>query len=180
MNKTAPGALRNVPDTFNYQSPIGFRFYIKRLPTVNFYVQKVNIPGVILPAAIEVTPFLDIPQPGDHVQYEPLMLEFLVSEGLENYVELQKWLLTIGDAAGGQAYAKLMNANPISGDGIRSEIILSVEDSAKNPVTNVVFHDAWPTSLTGLSFDSTEVGDIKYLNATATFKYLNYSFDNDM
>lgn len=172
-----PGALANVPGTFNYQSPIGFRFFIKRLPEVNFYVQKVNVPGAVLPLANEVTPFLDMPQPGDHVQYEPLQLTFLVTEGLENYIELQKWLLAIGDAAGGKAYEKLATASSFSGHQVKSEIILSIEDSSKQQKMAVVFHDAWPAALSGLNFDATEIGNIQYLTASVAFRYINYTWE---
>ena len=170
-----PGAIGQVPETFNYQSPLGFRFFIKRLPNVNYFVNKINIPGVTLPAADEQTPFVVLPQPGDHVIFEPLVLTFLVDEGLNNYIELQKWLRTISDLQGGNAYEKLNKHPEWTGHGVKSEIVLSLLDSAKNAKVNVLFHDAWPSNLTSLQFDATHQ-DVPYLVATSVFKYSTYDF----
>jgi hypothetical protein len=36
----------NQPTNYNALSNLGFRFYIKRAPTLNYFTQSVNIPGV--------------------------------------------------------------------------------------------------------------------------------------
>lgn len=142
---------------------------------MNYFVHKVDIPGVSLPSADEASPFITIPQPGDHVVYDPLVLTFLVDEGLQNYIQLQCWLKIIGNAESQEAYTKLAKNANWTGQGVKSEILLSLEDSAKNPIVNVNFHDAWPTNLSKLSFDAT-LADIPYLVATATFRYSEYEF----
>jgi hypothetical protein len=175
MNK---GAISQVPTTFNYQSPLGFRFFIRRLPEVNYFVNKINIPGLTLPAAPEASPFIEIPQPGDHVVFDPLVVSFIIDEGLNNYKQLQRWLKIIGDAAGGEEYKWLANKSMIDQDGVKSEIMLSIEDSSRNQILTVNFHDAWPTSLTALQFDATQT-DVQYLIATAVFRYSTYDFDDN-
>jgi hypothetical protein len=170
------GAFKAIPDTFNLQNPLYFRFFIKRLPEVNYYVNKINIPALSLPAAMEASPQLEIPQPGDHVQFQPLVLDFLASEGLKNYIQLQKWLKAIGGILP-KDYAKLASNPEYTGYGVKSEIILSILDGLNNAIVNVTFHDAWPTSLSQLQFDAT-LPDIPYLKAQAVFRYTTYEFED--
>jgi hypothetical protein len=177
MTEIIKGALSDVPKNFNPQYPQQFRFHFKRMPHVSYFVNKVSLPGISLGSADEATPYLNIPQPGDHIVFEPLILNFVVTEGLQNYIELQKWLLTIGNLEGQEAYDKL-NINPnFINHGVKSEILFSILDSSKNPIIEVDFLDAWPTSLTKLDFDVTVSGDeARNLNATAVFRYSEYHF----
>jgi len=168
------GALAKNPKTENQQSPLGFRFYLRRSPTTNYFVMRVNVPGIQLPPTMEATPFLYIPKPGDHPQFDPLVLTFRVDEGMNNYFEIQDWLKTISGLSGGKAYKKLDKTPGYTGFGVESEILVSVLDAAKNPVRNITYHDAWPTSLTGLQYDAS-LTSVEYLTATATFYYLDYT-----
>jgi hypothetical protein len=167
------GALNQVPPTFNLQSGIGYQFHIKRLPNVNFFVNRVNTPGVSLPPAIEHTPFIIIPKPGDHIIYEPLVLNFLIDEGLNNYFELQKWLATIAGRRGGRAYGELAKNPEYTGHGVMSEILVSILNAQKNVIRTITYHDAWPTSLTKLDHDA-QATAVPYLDATATFLFTDY------
>ncbi len=168
------GAIDQVPLTFNQQSPLGFRFFIKRAPTTNYFVHRINIPGLTLPAADEHTPFITIPQPGDHIEYESLQLTFRISEGLQDYIEIQNWMLAFSHP---EMYETLAEQPQYTSMGIKSEILVSILNSAKNVIKNITYHDCWPTQLSGLFFDAT-MEQVQYLVASAVFRFSTYEFSD--
>ena len=73
-----------------------FRLLIDKVPTVEYYVQSVNIPGlqfteVNQPFGIGVDAFF----PGDKVTFDTLAVTFLVDEDLENFKEMYDWMQAI-------------------------------------------------------------------------------------
>ena len=167
------GALADVPATFNLQSPLGFRFFIKRAPNTNYYVNRVNIPGIQLPAAEQATPYYPVPWPGDHLSWETLILNFRVDEGMNNYFELHNWMMAASTAIPSD-YATLSKTPEFTGFGVESEIVLAVQNAQKNVIRIINFHYAWPTVLKmDASFD-TSLTEVHYVSATCVFKYLNY------
>jgi len=167
------GALQANPQTENLQSPLGFRFMLRRSPNTNYFVHRINVPGILLPMAEEASPYVTIPQPGDHPTFDPLVLTFRVDEGMNNYFELQKWMLDIAGTDGGEAYKKLNDMPEYTGFSVRSEILVSCLNAQKNPVRHITYHDCWPTQLTGLQYDAS-LNSIDYLIATCTFRYIFY------
>ena len=43
---TTSNVIDRAPSKFDYASPIQFRFKMTKLPTVEFFVQTANIPGI--------------------------------------------------------------------------------------------------------------------------------------
>jgi hypothetical protein len=165
-------AISNTPTNQNFLSPLNFKFILKRAPHVNFFVQKISVPSINLPSTYAPNPLLRIPQYGDHLEFEELSVSFRVDEDLQNYMELQNWLRAVGK----QSY-KLhsdLSSNPtISGESLRSEISLTILSSAKRPNYEIVFEDAFPIKISGMSFDSS-LDDVSYMEAEATFHYTKY------
>ena len=58
-------AIKNLPDNYNLLSPVSFKFQIKKLETVSYFCQNVNLPGLTLGEFTRATPFMDYPMPGD-------------------------------------------------------------------------------------------------------------------
>ena len=172
-NSTTVGALANEPKNQNFLSPVGFRFGIRRLPHVNWFLQTVVIPGVTMGEAPQPTPFLDAAQPGEKLTYDPLSITFKVDEDLRNWTELQEWLIGIGNPQSFRQYRE--NIQKKGTEAIVSDASLITLNSNMNANFEVLFHDLFPTSISELQFDSTQ-SDIDYLTATATFRYLLYEF----
>ena len=89
-------AIDNTPQNLNFLSPINFKFMLKRAPHVNFFIQKINIPGLSLPTIDVSNPLIKVPYAGDHLNYEELNISFKVDEDLQNYMEINTWLKSIG------------------------------------------------------------------------------------
>ena len=166
-------AIDNTPENRNFLSPLNFKFQIKRAPTVNFFIQKANFPSIALPNTEATNPFLNIPYGGDHLTYGDLDIVFKVDEDLTNYLEIHNWIRSMGRPISGAEYRKLEIQPSYTGNGLVSDISLTVLANSKMPNYEVVFRDAFPVSLGTLQFDTTST-DVDYLEIEATFKYLIY------
>ena len=81
------------PSVLDYASPVQFRFKCSKLPTVEFFCQSANIPGISIGSASMPTGLKDIPIPGEKVSYQDLAISFLVDENLNKYKEIHDWII---------------------------------------------------------------------------------------
>lgn len=166
-------AIDNVPVNKNFLSPLNFIFVLKRSPNLNFFVQRINIPGLSLTPVEQPSPQLAIPYGGDHIIYEKLVVTFKVDENFKNYLELHDWIKGLGSPVTQADYARLKNADIASGEGLKSDISLVVTDGLKNPNMEITFKDAFPIDLSEVVFETTDT-DVTYVTATATFSYVYF------
>lgn len=166
-------ALDNNPDNLNFLSPLNFNFRLKRAPNLNFFVQKINLPSIGFTSTQQTNPFVNIPIAGDHVQYGDLTVTFKVDEDLNNYLEIHNWIRALTFPDNFEEYSNLSRNPEYTGEGITSDIILIISNSVKIPNFEVNFRNAYPTSLTALSFQTTDT-TVEFISATATFKYIMY------
>ena len=137
-----------------------FRLLIDKVPTVEYYVQGVNIPSVsftevVQPAGVGVDAYF----PGDKVSFDTLNVTFLVDEDLENYKEMYDWMSSIVPINNSDDYGSITGStkNTLgvanqSGDALKtSSMITLVTNTNKNlPNRYFRFYDAFPISLGGL------------------------------
>ena len=181
------------PIIMDYASPIQFRFKCTKLPLVEFFCQTANVPSISLGEATVNTPLYDYPIPGDKVTYGSLDISFLVDENLNNYKELHDWILGLGFPKDNLQYANLAASSadtfpgstasaaatgtslkqPVSEGGIYSDATLTILNSKNIAKTEIRFHNLYPTSLGGLSYDI-KASDVDYLTVSASFNYINY------
>ena len=166
----------NEPTNKNFLSPLGFAFSVKRLPTVNFFVTRVTLPGVSLGSADTPTPFITIPRPG-RLQFSELQVTFKVDEDMKNYKEIYGWMTALGRVDGFESYSAIAAAEKTSGTGIYSDGVLSVLTSAMNPNILITFANMFPSSISDLEFSS-QPADVEYLEATVTFKYQSFKVED--
>jgi hypothetical protein len=170
-------AITNTPTNRNYLASSNFRMVLQKAPSLNFFLQGMSIPGLSFEGNIDMpTPFVKIPIPGDHLNYAPLTVEFLVDEDLVNYLELWNWMLSIAGPSSVDPSRSSLVDNSISTDyntRARSDIKLMVLSSAKNPNLEINFYDAFPSSLGQLNF-STVTTDVNYIQCSVTFEYIKY------
>lgn len=170
-------ALDKTPENKNFLSPLNFKFQIKKAPHVNFFIQKVNIPGISLPPPASNNPFVAIPFPGEHINYAPLVIEFKVDEDLQNYLEIHNWIRGLGKPESYQEYVNISREDPMTGEGIYSDISLMVLSSTKMPNYELTFIDAHPVSLSEINFNTTNQ-DVNYITASAQFRYTLYNIQD--
>lgn len=179
-------ALNVQPDNTNFLSPVGYDFKIKKLPTVNYFVQAINLPSVTLGQASLPTPFITVPIQGDHLQYGELLVTFKVDEDMANYIELYNWLTYLGFPESFNQSKELYNKGrsaartsiPTSelGEGVVSDATLIILNSAMNPRFSIEFNDVFPTNLIDLQFD-TRMADIDYVESTCSFSFRQFKIN---
>jgi hypothetical protein len=190
---TDTNIIDRTPSKFDYASPIQFRFKMTKLPTVEFFVQSANIPGITLGETTLPTPLKDISMPGDKLTYQSLDVSFLVDENLNNYKEIHDWMTGIGFPEDHKQFADVLATGsdrfsgstastaavgsgkpaPLSEGGIYSDATLIVLNNKNIAKTEIRFQNVYPTSLGSLSYDI-KASDVDYLQVSASFNYMYY------
>jgi len=181
------------PAIMDYASPVQFRFKCSKLPKVEFFCQSANIPGIGLGTTDVETSLKSIPFPGDKVTYQDLAISFLVDENLENYKEIHDWIIGLGfpqnhtqfsdlratssdrfpGTSSSNAITGQATADPLPESGMYSDATLTVLNSKNIAVTEIRFHNIFPTSLGALSYD-VQASDVNYLSTAVDFSYMYY------
>lgn len=170
-------AVDNTPANKNFLSPLNFKFQIKKAPHVNFFIQQVNIPSILLQPVDKGNPFVTIPFPGEHLRFGELKIVFKVDEDLKNYLEIHNWIRALGKPENYEQYKEIQNKPIGTGEGIYSDISLMVLSSSKMANYEIVFVDGYPITISDLNFNTID-DTVNYVTATATFKYTYYTITN--
>ena len=181
------------PSKMDYASPIQFRFKIAKLQEVEFFIQTANVPSMTLGEGSMATPLVDIPIPGDKVNFGSLDISFLVDENLNNYKELHDWIKGIGfpqnhdqfkalqatgsdrfpGSTAGASVPGVDTPQPLAEGGTYSDATLIVLNSKNIAKTEIRFQNVYPTSIGSLSYDI-KASDVDYLQCQASFSYMYY------
>ena len=159
----------------NFLSPLNFKFQLKRAPHINFFIQTINIPSLSLPSINVSNPLVRVPFPGDHLVYEDLQISFRVDEDLQDYMEIHNWLRSLGKLNYTEYQSLTSNAS-YTGQGIRSDISLTILTSQKVPNYEIIFKDAFPTNISSLNFTTMDE-QLTYIEASATFKFVYFDIN---
>lgn len=127
----------------NLASPLNYAFILKRSPNVQFQVQQVVVPGFGVGEANIPTPFTRITNPGNFT-YENLTVTCKVGEQLKSYLEIYEWMVSISNPKTFSSY----NYEP-------TDCTVKILSNSKRPLLDIIFTDVFPTSISGLNFDST-------------------------
>lgn len=171
------GALNTQPDNTNYLSPIGFNFSIQKIPHANYFLQTANLPSVQLGDLETPSPFIAIPQIGDHLRYGDLFVTFKVDEDMKNYLELYNWMLQLGFPESfnqsKEIYGTTEGKNKFKQNAAFSDATLTVTNSAMQPNLSVLYEDVYPVSLSDITF-STQETSVNYIECQVSFRYRQF------
>ena len=167
-------ALQNLPSNISYLSPIGFRFVLSNFPEVNYFCQAANLPGLSLGGVEFPTPLKNIQYSGDEISFEELSIRFVVDENLKNWLSIYEWIRALGTPTKEDAEKYRIRKN---NDELTTEGVLTILTSNMNPQMNIRFHDLFPLSISGVSFDSGAT-DVEYISADVSFRYDLYEIEN--
>jgi hypothetical protein len=150
----------------NYFSPLEFNISVKRLPNVEFFAQRVTIPGISSSPVIVPSPVNKFFETPDELQYNNLDLSFIIDENMKNYIEVFNWMTNITFPQSTDQFKRVK----ASKDGLVSDISITVLNSHKNPNVKINFKDCFPISLSEINMDTTNQ-DVVYPEASVTFQY---------
>ncbi len=167
-------ARLETPESINFVNPLIFKFQIKKTPTINYFVQTVNVPGISMQSVNQPNPFVKIPYGGDHLQFDDLTISYKVDEDLRNYMELYNWIKSLGFPDDYKQYKQLSDKPIIGGEGLSSDISVIIMNNSRIPTYEITFRDAFPIAISSLQFDVTKQ-DVEFLEASATFRYVSFN-----
>lgn len=166
-------ALDRTPLNTNFLQTDGYLIVVKKCPTVKFFTQNINIPGLSVTPTEHPNPFVSIPYSGDHIIFEDLDLSFKVDEDMRNYMEIFTWINGLAYPEDHSEYKALSDLPRLTGEGLVSDISILITTNIKNPNIEVVYRDAFPIALSGFSLATTD-GQSTEVNTTVKFKYTKY------
>ena len=164
--------LNRNPQNTNLLQPTKFLLTFGRIPTVQYFCQEVNLPGITLGEVIRDTPFLDMYSPGTKLTYDPLDISFTVDEDLESWKNLYSWFLTIADPDG---FEKRTYVKELQRTEHFSDAYLTVLSALNNPVLRIEFTNVFPLTLSDIQFD-TKLSADTIITCRATFRYQSYKY----
>jgi len=160
-----------------------FRLLIDKVPTVEYYVQSVNIPSMVfletvMPSRVGIDAFF----PGDKVTFGNLSVTFLVDEDLENYKEMYDWMNAIVPISDTRDYKDYVETDSLStgelasinSDLVQYSQITLVTNTNKNlPNKFFKFYDCFPTGLGEIELKSGSAGEAVTCTAEFRFTYFD-------
>ena len=176
--------LSRQPDNFDFARPTQFRFDLLKIPNTQYHITEVNLPGIAFGGdAVMNSRYTSMPFMGDTLDFSPLELQFIVQENLQNWREIYDWMIGIGfpksptqfenaiNEANSESYTEPTNNTSTTNPNVlTSDATLTVLTNKNNPVIQVDFKNMYPTSLSGLSFNTQDT-DASPLTATVTMNY---------
>lgn len=139
-----------------------FRMEIPDFPTVNYFAQNCELPGLSMGG-------IDSPYknnqgvlPSNRIDYDPWTFSFIVDEDYTNFRILFAWMKMF-ERGGGNVV------------GVFKDISLHLLTSNKTGGQKVTFFGAVPMTLSALSFDSGTIEPMP-ITCSATFRYQYYDF----
>ena len=165
-------ALNRNPQNTNFLQPTKYLLTFGRIPTIQYFCQTANIPGVSMGSIVVNTPTIDIKVAGNKLTYEEFEIEFTVDESIQSWTELYKWLLAFASPKGLSSRAEQMSLQNQSTKYLDnySEATLTVMSSLNNPLFRINYHKVFPVSVSGIQFDVKLSADT-IVTAKATFAY---------
>lgn len=184
--------INRQPEELDYLRPNGFRFLIQSLPKVTYFCQAANIPSMNLGVAVQPTPLVDIPKPGEKLDFGELNIRFMIQEDMANYIELYNWMIALGFPENRRQFQKRFAEQSFRTPEVNnqdvgtlrrtdlpeySDATLMVLNSNDLPIVRLNFIDCFPVSLSGLDFD-VSTGNTQYFVGNAVFKYRMFTIES--
>jgi len=153
-----------------------FTLNFDRLPYVEFFVQNVNIPGMKVNNLTQPTPFRNAPIPGNKIEYDNLIMEFIIDEQLLSWLSIRNWMSGYSFPESFEQYKNLSMQEKIQISGSKpqySDASLTIMTNKNNPIITFSFSDVFPVSLGGIEL-STKNSALNVKTCMAEFQFTNY------
>ena len=147
-----------------------FQFVLDRVPNMAYFCQSANLPGIVFGMADQPTTLgLPVKVPTGAFRFEDLELVFRVDENLKNWREIHTWIKTIGN------YETDIDTLPYTQQ--TSDAHLIITNSNYRPKISVNFRHVFPTSISGLMFNTTAQDSFE-MTASVKFAFTGYEIED--
>lgn len=168
------------PCSTDLLQPTKYILAFPRLTSTQFFCQAVNVPGVSKNRPVQTTPFVDLKIPGDKLQFDDLIVTFLLDDQLQAWKEIFYWLQGVTFPEEFNQYENLRHLSRYSEQvpfPQYADAELTILSTINKPTVKFKFKDCFPTQLSGIPLDIRE--DASHtMTATATFNYKYYTLEN--
>ena len=167
------------PSNLNYLSPVNFEFQVNKLPKTRFFCTGVTLPGINFSEALHATTLaINSYLPGDRIEFDPLVVKFVVDEDMKNYQEVYNWIMQLGPGYDTSDFTSLVDVKKnIEGkfssanfEDMYSDATLIINTSSNNANVEFMFEDLFPTSLGSIEFTSDADG-VEYAICDLTMRF---------
>jgi hypothetical protein len=135
---------------------------------IKLFCQSIALPGIQLNTQQQPTILgTQIPVAVNTFSFEPLKVEFIVDENLENWKSIFDWMKQIGNIED--------DISNIPYQQWSADASLTILQSNYYPNMNISFYYVIPVSLSALNFRS-DASDSTPIKSIATFSYSHYMF----
>lgn len=168
-----------MPGNTSPLQPNNFAFSVHKIPEITFFLQDVNLPELSLGSASLSTPLVDVPIPGDKIQFGSLTATFIVDSRFKNYSAVRSWLIGLGYPENHDDFVKFIGkqASELSEHyKTVSDATLGILDGSNQAIATATFVDCFPISLSDIQF-TTQATSIEPVKATVTFLYSHYQLN---
>jgi len=162
-----PNGITRQPKTIDLAQVNKFKLTLHNYPYLEYFVQQINLPGVSIPEFVQPSYFTAIKRPATTINYEDLTVTFLVTEDLQNWLQIYDWMTRIVPT---RSFNEILQPEPL----IYTDITLNMISNKSNRVMDVYYKQCWPKSLSGITLDTT-TSDAAHITATVTFGYAGYT-----
>ena len=170
-------AQTRVPQNTNYLQPSKYLLVFDRMPTVQYFCQSVNLPGISLGKANIPTPLLQIYSPGQQLEFNSLDITFALDEKAQGFREVVNWFNSIASPEGlevRKSLNNLQNTNKTK-PSYFSDGILTLLSNLNNPLLRIHFYNTFPVSISDVNFDTKSSAD-DIITVNASFVIERYEF----
>jgi len=172
-------ALARQPNILDYAQNSQFRVTFPNFPISEYFCTEINVPGVTMAQVDRPSSLANIPMVGDTLAYENFTMTFIVDEELKNFQEIYDWMVNMGFPYKHSQYKSKERADGMDqrkGDRVLyDDLLITILSSKNNPVVRCKLFEAFPISLSGLTYTQTNP-DVEYLTASVEFAYMYYEF----
>lgn len=148
---------------FSLLSPNKFRVVLSIFPDIAFWAQAVTLPTItITNNRVGTNKQYVMKTPGDTVEYDDLIIRFLIDEDIKGYKILKQWQ---EDMAGSEIPNKRF-----------SDLQIQLLTNNSNINHTFKFKDTWPTMLGSVFLDTTQGEDA--LTSDVNFAYSTFTIES--
>jgi hypothetical protein len=159
--------LTNIPKNTNLLSPNKFIFTIPNLTNTMYFCQSVSLPGVSTSEVPVDTPFSTTYRHGDKLQFDPLVITFLVDEDLRNWEEIHNWLTGLTFPEKHEQYKQQAKK------GLYFDASLQINKNSNEENIRIKYFHCHPVSLGPIQFDYTNDPSVALI-CDLTLRYDRY------
>lgn len=160
--------LTSTTDNLNYVASSKGILLIEKIPNVSIQLQRINLPGVNLPAAEHSMPMLQGYEPGEKAEFNTLSVDFILDKKMLAWKELFNWLVSIG--------APSDKCTEYDHDNRFSDAVLFVQSGKNQTQLKFKFYEVWPTNIGDIEFTYEDSEDV-FKKCTVEFRYLRYEIE---